>query len=45
MGRGKAVLVVHDKSESRGGGAGFRAYRMSEGMRGAGKEGRWDGGR
>ncbi|KAI9637150.1 uncharacterized protein MKK02DRAFT_45862 [Dioszegia hungarica] len=42
MGRGKAVLLVHDASSSRGDG-GVRAYRLTEGGRAAGKDGKWDG--
>lgn len=41
MGRGKAVLLVHDASSLRGDG-GVKAYRLSEAGRAAGKDGKWD---
>lgn len=40
--RGKAVLVIHDKSRSNGGELSVRGYRLSEGAREAARTNKWD---
>ncbi len=42
VGRGKAVLVIHDLSRAVGGDLSVKAYRLSEGAREAAKKGKWD---
>jgi translation initiation factor 3 subunit H len=40
--RGKAVLVVHDKSKGVAGDLSLKGWRLSEGVREAVRGGKWD---
>ncbi|WWC92567.1 uncharacterized protein L201_007526 [Kwoniella dendrophila CBS 6074] len=41
-GRGKPILVIHDKSKSNGNDLSIKAYRLGQGAREAAKLGKWD---
>ena len=42
VGRGKAILLIHDQSRASGGDLSIKAYRLSDGARDAARKGKWD---
>lgn len=41
-GRGKAVIVIHDRARAANGDLGVKAWRLSDGARASAKSGKWD---